>query len=100
MGIRVDCWRCEAQRSNLKAQIGADCPPVSDFRFELFALRFSGKEAPVTSDYRVQLTAFEGPLDLLLFLIRRAEVDITDIPLATIADQYMAYLTGIDRIDI
>ncbi len=54
----------------------------------------------MTTDYRVQLTAFEGPLDLLLYLIRRAEVDITDIPIAAIADQYIAYLTAIDRIDI
>ena len=54
----------------------------------------------MTTDYRVQLTAFEGPLDLLLYLIRRAEVDITDIPISTIADQYVAYLTGIERIDI
>ena len=51
-------------------------------------------------DYLVHLDSFEGPLDLLLFLIRRAEVDITDIPISTIADQYMAYLTGIERIDI
>lgn len=51
-------------------------------------------------DYRVQLDAFEGPLDLLLFLIRRAEVDVTEIPIAEITDQYLAYLTHIDRIDI
>lgn len=51
-------------------------------------------------EYRVHLEAFEGPLDLLLYLIRRAEVDITDIPIAVIADQYMAYLAQIDRIDI
>lgn len=52
------------------------------------------------ADYRVHLEAFEGPLDLLLFLIRRAEVDVTDIPLAQITDQYLAYLAHIDRIDI
>jgi segregation and condensation protein A len=51
-------------------------------------------------DYRVQLDSFEGPLDLLLFLIRRAEVDITDIPIAAIADQYVAYLRGLEKIDI
>jgi segregation and condensation protein A len=54
----------------------------------------------VSAEYRVHLEAFEGPLDLLLFLIRRAEVDITDIPVATIADQYMGYLAGIEKIDI
>jgi len=54
----------------------------------------------LTTDYRVRLESFEGPLDLLLFLIRRAEVDITDIPIATIADQYVNYLKAIDTIDI
>jgi segregation and condensation protein A len=48
---------------------------------------------PQTSDeYSVRLDAFEGPLDLLLFLIRRAEVEITDIPIAEITRQYLAYL--------
>jgi len=54
----------------------------------------------MSTDYRVRLDSFEGPLDLLLHLIRRTEVDITDIPIATIADQYMGYLSAIDRIDI
>lgn len=54
----------------------------------------------MTTDYRVSLDAFEGPLDLLLYLIRRAEIDIHDIPIAQIAEQYMAYLGEVDRIDI
>ncbi|HNX04530.1 MAG TPA: segregation/condensation protein A [Opitutales bacterium] len=37
----------------------------------------------------VHLPAFEGPLDLLLFLVRRSELDICDIPIALIADQYL-----------
>jgi segregation and condensation protein A len=43
-------------------------------------------------DYRVQLDAFEGPLDLLLFLIRKNEVDIHDIPVALITQQYLEHL--------
>jgi len=54
----------------------------------------------VTTDYRVQLDTFEGPLDLLLYLIRKAEVEIADIPVTTIADQYLDYLEHIDRVDI
>jgi segregation and condensation protein A len=42
--------------------------------------------------YRVKLDVFEGPLDLLLHLIRENEVDIYDIPIALIAEQYMATL--------
>ncbi|MFG0327891.1 MAG: segregation and condensation protein A [Phycisphaerales bacterium JB037] len=54
----------------------------------------------MTTDYRVRLDAFEGPLDLLLFLIRRAEVDIHDIPIAEIAGQFLEHLRGIERVDI
>lgn len=54
----------------------------------------------VTTEYTVHLEAFHGPLDLLLYLIRKAEVDIHDIPVATLADQYMAHLEHIDKIDI
>jgi segregation and condensation protein A len=54
----------------------------------------------LTEDYRVQLDAFEGPLDLLLYLIRKNEVDLHDIPVATITDQYLGFLKNIERIDI
>ncbi len=53
-----------------------------------------------TREYTVRLEAFEGPLDLLLYLIRRAEVHIADIPIATITEQYLGYLGEVDRIDI
>jgi segregation and condensation protein A len=56
-----------------------------------------------TADYRVSLEAFEGPLDLLLYLIRREEVDVHDIPISRITEQYMAHLQadgGIDHIDV
>ena len=42
--------------------------------------------------YRVQLEVFEGPLDLLLHLIKKEEVDVYDIPVARITDQYLRYL--------
>ena len=54
----------------------------------------------MTTEYRVHLEAFDGPLDLLLHLIRKAEVDVTDIPIASIADQYVDHLRHVDRIDI
>ena len=43
-------------------------------------------------EYEVKLEIFEGPLDLLLHLIHKNELDIFDIPITTIADQYLAYL--------
>ena len=51
-------------------------------------------------DYQVRLSSFQGPLDLLLYLIRRAEVDIADIPIHTITDQYFRFLKQLDNIDI
>lgn len=42
--------------------------------------------------YAVKLSVFEGPLDLLLHLIRQNEVEITDIPVAVISQQYLSYL--------
>jgi len=48
----------------------------------------------------VKLDAFEGPLDLLLQLIRAQKIDIYDIPIAAITDQYMAYLTAMEEMDL
>lgn len=44
------------------------------------------------SDYKAKLEVFEGPLDLLLYLIKKEEVDIFDIPIERITNQYMEYL--------
>jgi segregation and condensation protein A len=51
------------------------------------------------SDYRVQLDVFTGPLDLLLFLIRRDEVDILDIPVARITEQYLEHVHLLEQLD-
>ena len=51
-------------------------------------------------DYTVRLDSFEGPLDLLLYLVRKSEVDITEISIAEITDQYIAFLDDIDRVDV
>jgi segregation and condensation protein A len=52
------------------------------------------------ADYRVNLDIFAGPLDLLLYLVRKEEVDIYDIPLARITDQYLQYLELLKQLDI
>lgn len=43
-------------------------------------------------DYRVELDVYNGPMDLLLYLLKRDELDIYDIPIARITDSYMSYL--------
>ena len=63
-------------------------------------------EAPERDDearsdsYRVKLEIFEGPLDLLLYLIKKDEIDIYDIPIARITEQYLAYLDMMQELDI
>jgi segregation and condensation protein A len=61
-------------------------------------------EAPENDErrdsYRVKLEIFEGPLDLLLFLIRKDEIEITDIPIAHITEQYLRYLELMQELDI
>jgi len=52
------------------------------------------------SAYAVKLPAFEGPLDLLLHLIRQNEMDITDIPIALIGQQYLAYIELMRELNI
>ncbi len=51
-------------------------------------------------DYEVRLSSFQGPLDLLLFLVRRSEVDISDIPISMITEQYFGFLKNIHRVDV
>lgn len=52
------------------------------------------------TDYHVKLDIYNGPLDLLLYLIRRNEVEIRDIPIARIAEQYLQYVELIKQLDI
>jgi segregation and condensation protein A len=47
--------------------------------------------------YQIQLPIFEGPLDLLLHLVEREELDITTVALARVTDQYLAYLAELER---
>ncbi|MEI8235249.1 MAG: segregation/condensation protein A [Verrucomicrobiota bacterium] len=51
-------------------------------------------------DYKVKLEVFEGPLDLLLYLIKRDEIDIYDIPIEHITRQYLEYLEAFQVLDL
>ncbi|HMP88648.1 MAG TPA: segregation/condensation protein A [Kiritimatiellia bacterium] len=53
-----------------------------------------------TDPYKVELDVFEGPLDLLLYLIKQDEIDIYDIPIVRITDQYMQYLDVMKMLDL
>ena len=52
------------------------------------------------ADYRIKLQAFEGPLDLLLFLIRKNELDIYDIPIEQVTRQYLETIFAMQELDL
>jgi segregation and condensation protein A len=58
------------------------------------------QEQLFADEYKVTLDVFEGPLDLLLYLIRREELDIYDIPIEHIATEYMRFIEEARRLDL
>ena len=54
----------------------------------------------VKDDYNISLEIFEGPLDLLLYLIKKEEVDIHNIPIEKITNQYLEYLNLMKILDL
>ncbi|HPC04396.1 MAG TPA: segregation/condensation protein A [Syntrophales bacterium] len=52
------------------------------------------------TSYEIRLNVFEGPLDLLLYLIRKNEIDIYDIPMAVITEQYFQYLETMGALNL
>ena len=54
----------------------------------------------MSSNLSLKLTAFEGPLDLLMHLIEREKIDIYDIPIVSITEQYISYLRSMSEFDM
>ncbi len=50
--------------------------------------------------FRVDLDVFRGPLDLLLYLVRKHEVEIADLPISMITEQFLAYLSVLEQLDV
>lgn len=57
-------------------------------------------EVPAHPEYSIKLPVFEGPLDLLLHLIREHKLDIYDIPIAEVTEQYLRYLSLMESLDL
>lgn len=53
-----------------------------------------------TLDYKVRLDQYYGPLDLLLYLVKESEVDIQNIPLARVTEQYLLYIEALQKLDL
>ena len=54
----------------------------------------------VEEDFRVELNIFRGPLDLLLYLVRKHELEVADIPIAEVLDQYLEFLDIMEQLSI
>lgn len=52
------------------------------------------------ADYKVNLEVFEGPLDLLLYLIKKNDLEITDIPISMITEEYLKYLDAMNELNV
>jgi segregation and condensation protein A len=80
------------------------------FRMSQFPSNPAGAASPAAApsgpptgegrDYKVQLDVYSGPMELLLYLIRRDEVDVKNIPIARITEQYLQHVELIRRIDM
>lgn len=64
------------------------------------AARYGARAEKMETDYKVKLEVFEGPLDLLLYLIKRDEIDIYDIPIGHITRGYLEYLSLFQILDL
>lgn len=52
------------------------------------------------TDYQLKLAVFEGPFDLLLYLIRKNQIDIYDIPIASITEEYLSYIEMMTKLNL
>jgi len=71
-------------------------PTPEEYRADIIRDAVQNPLGPHT-DYQVRIPIYEGPLDLLLNLIERAELDITAVSLAMVTDQYLAYMHAFEQ---
>ena len=57
-------------------------------------------ETTASTSYAIKLDIFEGPLDLLLHLIQQNEMDITEVSISAITDQYLEYINLMEMLDL
>src|SRR5262249_61963042 len=85
-----------------KRGTGTEAVPYSEPALD--AGRRGGYLAAMTAganpDYQVVLDTFRGPLDLLLYLVKRDEIDVLDVPIARVARQFQEYLDVLTLIDV
>lgn len=94
---------CAGRKTLIPTAVAGACQPSSAPRKKG---RIPGRPIPrlrsvlPDADPRIKLQVFEGPLDLLLFLIRKNEIDIYDIPIESVTKQYVAVLRSMQELDL
>ena len=89
----------EASNEMSQNEVVAEKPPVFDVT-KLDKKSLEILEETEDDEYRFTLSQFEGPLDLLLHLIKSTKIDIFEISLSAITEQYLEYMKGIDDLDM
>ena len=72
--------------------------PVQQNIYDYYSIKANGFESVV--DYTTKLSNFEGPLDLLLYLVNKAEISIRDIFVSEVTEQFIAYVRSADDLDM
>ena len=65
-----------------------------------FVRRVQACVGEVIVEFKVALDVFSGPMDLLLYLVKKHEVDVTEVPIARIATEFVAYLDVLQDLEI
>ena len=82
------------------AQPPAAQPPAATDQLALPEAAETAAPAEATDGFALELPAFQGPLDLLLHLIEREELDVTEVSLVAVTEQYLAHLNSGEHIDL
>jgi segregation and condensation protein A len=96
----VDAAEVKEASEVTEATVATDAAPRRDHRDTRSAGERAQSAALLPESWKVHLPAFDGPLDLLLHLIKVNRVEITDIPVATICDQFHAYLQLMEELNL
>ncbi len=101
----VEAWRCGGERgwiAEFHRRLAHGNRPVIEQQSDGDEAigTVAGADGELDLGYQVRIDAFSGPMDLLLYLVRRAQVDVADIPIAAIADQFVAAVTVWEDMDL
>ena len=90
----------EREPEAIAADVATPAPADTALRTDAAGRVPADMPQPSRSTVTIRLARFEGPLDLLLHLIKRDEIDIYDIPIAHITQQYLAYIELMRQLDL